>query len=401
MKKMSVRIFSLASLGLVSSFACANGLQLPAQSASGLGVAYAGSATVAEDVTTAYANPAGLVMLPGRQAAVVLLADDSSYRFRDQGSTGLGIGGGNGGDAGSLQLPAAAYLSWQLNGRWTAGLAISSPFGLKTEYDTAWTGRYQAIGHELKTRNINPSLAYQWSERLSLGFGLNYQRAEFSSSALDAAGNLDAFKGDAGAWGWNVGALWNLSPAMRLGASYRSGLRHKLQGHDQLSGQDANLRLELPASFTFSVWQQLSERWEAMGDLSWIGNGSLDPWVAQAGNGTQLFSRDPGLRNTWRLAWGAAYKSSENLKYRFGLAYARSAVGEGGRTAALPTNGELWFSLGAQWRPFKNAAFDLGYAYRYMRDARIEQGNAGNTAVLRGEYDARAHLLGLQYTQSF
>jgi len=38
---------------------------------------------------------------------------------------------------------------------------MSAPFGLKTEYDSTWAGRTQAIKSELKTINLNPSIAWQ------------------------------------------------------------------------------------------------------------------------------------------------------------------------------------------------------------------------------------------------
>lgn len=43
------------------------------------------------------------------------------------------------------------------------------------EYDPGWMGRFQAIKSDLKTLNVNPSLAYRVSNALSVGFGVNYQ----------------------------------------------------------------------------------------------------------------------------------------------------------------------------------------------------------------------------------
>lgn len=389
---------------LLMSLSCgvfAAGLQLPEQNASGLGVAYAGSAAVAENASTVYFNPAGLSLLPGRQVSLGLAGEKSGYRFSNRGSSGLGVGGGNGGDAGSVLGVPNAYLSWQVAPRWTAGLGISTPFGLKTDYDGGWVGRYQALKTELKTLNVNPAVAYQVTDSLSLGAGLNYQRAELQMSYLTAAGALSSFKGDDTAWGWNAGALWTLSPAMRVGIAYRSALKYRLDGTQQ-PAQPATLRLDLPDNLTLSVWQQVSDRWEAMGDLSWTGWNSINRLdVVSRNGGGQLASESLGLRNSWRFAWGAAYKASDAWKYKFGVAYERSPVLAGERTAALPDNDRIWLSLGAQWRPLPQAVIDLGYAYIYMRDARINQGNVGNTAVLRGQYDAGVHVLGLQYTQGF
>jgi long-chain fatty acid transport protein len=86
------------------------------------------------------------------------------------------------------------------------------------------------------------------------------------------------------------------------------------------------------------------------------------------------------------------------------MAYDRSPVRDSTRSARVPDNNRIWLSLGAQWKPAKDSTLDVGYAYLYVKDPRIEQVKTfapGVTATLRGRYDAGAHLLGVQYTQGF
>jgi long-chain fatty acid transport protein len=47
------------------------------------------------------------------------------------------------------------------------------------------------------------------------------------------AGPLVTLKGDDASWGWNAGALFTLSPAMRVGIAYRSAIKHRLEGTHQ------------------------------------------------------------------------------------------------------------------------------------------------------------------------
>ena len=120
-----------------------------------------------------------------------------------------------------------AYLSGQLTkdlflgvgyfGAVRAGYRIRSLNGPSTGLLGAML---QAIKSEIKTININPSIAYRVSDKVSLGFGLNYQTidAELTKFKLGAIGS----RADDSAWGWNAGALFTLSPAMRVGFSYRS-----------------------------------------------------------------------------------------------------------------------------------------------------------------------------------
>jgi len=53
------------------------------------------------------------------------------------------------------------------------GIGLSAPFGLNTEYDPGWVGRFQSIKFDIKTYNINPSIAWKVNDKVALGFGIN------------------------------------------------------------------------------------------------------------------------------------------------------------------------------------------------------------------------------------
>src|SRR4051812_49854122 len=85
---------------------------LQEQNASGLGHAYAGGAAAAEDVSTIFYNPAGLVRLQSTQVVVAANAICPSARFHDNGSRPAALQplGGTGGDAGSCGFVPNMYL---------------------------------------------------------------------------------------------------------------------------------------------------------------------------------------------------------------------------------------------------------------------------------------------------
>jgi len=416
MKKMTLRVLPALLLTAFSGVASAAAFQLLEQNASGLGVSYAGSAAIADNASTIFFNPAGMTLLPGRQVSLGVSIIGPSYRFRNRGSSGTGLlaglNGGNGGDAGGWAGVPNAFLSWQLGSRWVVGLGISAPFGLATKYDDRWVGRFHSIKSEIRTININPSLAYKLNDTVSLGFGLNYQsiEAEMGNMRPIAPGvfRLSRLEGDDAGWGWNAGALFTLSPAMRVGVSYRSSIQYELEGKQTVTGVatiPARAKLLLPDTFILSVWQQVSDRWEAMGDLSYTHWSTLDKLkVYNRTNGALLGVEDFKYQNSWRIAWGAAYKYSDAWKMKFGIAHDRTPTTDTYRAARAPDNNRLWLSLGAQWKPSATAVLDVGYAYLYVRDVEINQlknfGIAG-TATLRGKYDASAHILGVQYTLGF
>lgn len=398
MKKITVPIISAAITLAFSSAASAAAFQLLEQNASGLGVAYAGSAAVAENASTVFYNPAGLAQLSGIQLSVGMTGVGPSYRFQNQGSGGTLLGSGEGGNAGGWHAIPNLYVAGRAGSDVSLGLGISSPFGLATEYDAGWLGRTQAIKSEIRTINVNPSLAYRINDRLSLGIGLNYQTLNAEMTSYTPSG-LYRVKGDDSAWGWNAGALLTLSPAMRLGLSYRSSVDYRLNGTRAVgtNSQSATADIKLPDSLTFSVWQQLSDRWEAMGDLSYTRWSSLDKLQIVGAFGTDI---EPfNYKNAWRVAWGGAYKANDAVKLKFGLAYDRTPVQDASRSARVPDNDRLWFSLGGQWASRNYGIFDIGYTYLYVRNPSIEQNKLGTT--LRGDYEAGAHLLGVQYSVGF
>lgn len=230
----------------------ASGFQLLEQNGSGIATAYAGSAAIADNASTIFFNPAGMTKLAAREFSVGLDAVRPSFKFSNNGTIITPATGTGTGDAGDWNYIPNAYLSWALNKDVFVGVGLSAPFGLRTEYDEGWVGRFQAIKFDIKTYNINPSIAWKVNDKVSLGFGINWQRMEaeyqryaavgmppFTNPAANAMVQntkvvLDA---DDDSWGWNAGVMIDLSPAMRLGISYRSTIKHTLEGTLKSSNQ--------------------------------------------------------------------------------------------------------------------------------------------------------------------
>jgi long-chain fatty acid transport protein len=388
MKTMTLRTVPALLLVAFSGAASAAAFQLLEQNASGLGTAYAGSAAVADNASTVFFNPAGMTQLTGFQRSAGVTGVGPSYQYRS--NTGVESGG----DAGGWKAVPNAYMSWQMTKDLYLGFGVSAPFGLATEYNSTWAGQALAIKSEIKTINFNPSVAYRVNDKVSLGFGINYQTID--GELTRNPGALVTLKGDDTSWGWNAGALFTLSPAMRVGVAYRSAIKHRLEG--TINGAlPIRADVELPDTFTLSVWQQVSDRWEAMGDLSFTRWSTLQRFdvYRRADSfllpGSEVFNYD----DSWRIAWGAAYKLNDAAKLKFGIAYDRTPVRNESRSPRVPDNDRLWLSLGAQWNAGSYGKFDLGYSYLYVKDPSITQ------APLNGKYDASAHIVGLQYSVGF
>ncbi len=406
--------------------ASASGFQLLEQNASGLGNSYAGSAAVADNASTVFYNPAGMTQLSGLQVSGGLTAVGTSFKYTNEGSTNTGAlaNTGNGGDGGGVGFIPNGYVSWAMSKDLYLGLGIGAPFGLRTEYNDRWVGSAQSTYFDVKTYNINPSIAYRVNEVVSIGGGLNWQRVEADYRRLVnvTTGSTSPLKLtlEDDSWGWNIGALFNISPETKVGVSYRSKVKFHTTGKIDISGpaasnsSDAKADITLPDTFILSLTQKLSDKWEILGDASWTGWGSI-PKVdiirasaTQNGflqSGSLAQTLDTEFRDTWRFALGANYKLNSNLILKGGIAYDQTPVkGASTRLVSLPDNNRTWFSTGVQWKASKSTTLDVGAAYLYVKDAQIDNNQSAaalNRGYIKGTYEDSAWILGAQVSMAF
>ncbi|GAA5171315.1 OmpP1/FadL family transporter [Viridibacterium curvum] len=419
-KKLICRSVASALPFLMAGAAQASGFQLLEQNASGLGNSYAGSAAVSENASIIFFNPAGMTRLQKREVSLGGNYIKPSYKFSNDGTVNTPApAGSDGADAGDPALVPNSYGSYGLTDNLYFGVGVSVPFGLKTEYSPDWAGRFQALSFDIKTLNINPSLAYKIGDRFSLGFGLNWQNMEAQYIRQAAVNNAVtqnttiSLNASSEAWGWNTGVLFKASDNMDIGLSYRSKVKHKLEGmltsSNQLVSPDvmAEARITLPDTMILSVRQKLSDDWEMLGDIShtyWSRINTV-PIVRTSGanEGTTAQTLDAHFRNTWRLALGATQTLDSAWKVKYGIAYDQSPVrSTEERLVSLPDNDRIWVSLGAQWKMDKSSTVDIGAAYLYLRETKIDnnQSTSGRGRVA-GVYSGNVTIFGAQYSLAF
>lgn len=466
MFKQTVVSWSVASaLLVISGSVAASGFALIEQSASSLGNAFAGGAASAEDASTIFYNPAGMSRLKGKQVVVVGNMIKPSMKFADNGTSAgasLQTAGGDGGDAGSWALVPNAYFVMEVNPQTRVGLGINAPFGLQTEYDSTWIGRFQAIKSKIQTINLNPSVSYDINETVSLGAGLNYQRikgdlssavnyaaavystagilgfgsvtAANAAAAASAAGQGEgttAIGGSDAAWGYNLGVLFKVSPQTRIGLAYRSTIKYDLSGSVSFSANrptattlsssfgllapaaaagiaaatadgPVNLAIKMPDSFSASVFHQLNDKWDIMADATWTGWSGFQQLQVVRSSGAVLQTVQENWNDTWRVSVGTNHHYNEQWTARAGLAYDQTPTSDPFRTARIPDGNRTWLSLGGQYKPNKESAVDFGYAHVFVSDAAISQNQAAAGAgVLNGTYSDSVDILSVQYAHNF
>jgi long-chain fatty acid transport protein len=425
--------------------------QLAENSPAGLGNAFAGGAAIAEDASTVWYNPAGMSQLPGRQTAVgghvIMYSAEFSKTSATLSSTfgGGAISGGNGGDLGRTGLVPNVYYTQQIDDRLSLGLGVNAPFGLVTDYDDGWVGRYHADRSQVKTININPSTAYRVNDQLSLGAGLNIQRIEaVLTNAVDygtictavpgvqgceAPGALDGnarVEADNTAFGFNLGMLWQAGENTRFGLAYRSKISHKLEGSSILAAPNATAAataaalgiansavqayVTLPETISVSLFHQLSGEWSVMGDVTRTRWSRLPELRIDFLDTTQSDSVVTfALEDVNRYSVGATYSPGGNWSYRMGVAFDESPTPNAEfRSARLPDDDRTWLALGASHRYSETMSVDLSFVHIRVDDADINKSagtSSANENFLRGNlvgsYEADINIVSAQARWAF
>lgn len=446
-RQCTVGAILLGGIGLTGAQTIhAAGFALIEQSVSGMGTAYAGAAATADSVDTLYFNPAGITYLPGTHigAAVHLIVPQT--KFQNTGSTfaigGGAIPGGNGGDAGGPAAVPHMYLSHQLNDRTWLGMAINAPFGLTTEYDDDWVGRYHAIKSQVKTININPSIAFKASDQVSLAVGVSamYLEGEFTNAvdfgtlnqiplalgglggALGPAGpgqadGRAAIDGDSWGFGFNVGALFELSSDTRVGIHYRSEVEQNIEGNVVFtlptpalgaifSNAAVKSNVTLPATASISGVHQVNDEWAVMADYTWTGWSSIPELRFDFANSLPDGVTTFGWKDTSRISLGTTFSpSGRSWTYRFGVAYDESPVrNAASRTPRLPDADRIWLAIGAGFELSENLKLDIGYAHLFFDDPQIAKTGASEDltrGALNGTYDSSVDILSIEASYMF
>lgn len=406
-----------ALMGAFAQGAFAGGFGIGTQSGSGVGNAFAGGAAAAEDASVAWYNPAGMSLLPrGKQVTGALHILKPSFKFQNQGSTGLyaAPGSGDGGDGGDWAYVPNGFFTMDINPRWNFGLALNVPFGLKTEYDNGWRGRLTALKSEIKTLNINPSLAYRVNDAFSIGGGISIQKIEAELSSFAGAAGISNLSADDMGYGFNIGVMAQVTPATRLGVHYRSRIEYDLEGTATFSAapvgnSNVSADLKVPDSLSFSIFHALDPKWELMGDITRTGWDSVQQLrvVRSSGPlaGATLTTLQFQWKDTWRYGVGANYKLSGDTKLRFGLALDKTPTNDLHRTPRLPDQDRTWVAFGVQHRVSKAGVLELGYAHEFIKDARVSNNVPGFTncaaGCLNGSFENQADIFTVQYSHSF
>ena len=453
------RISALA-IGIAGALACgqvqAAAFQLKENSVKAQGRAMAGAASAKGDASVVANNPAMMSTFDRATLQGDVTAIDLSFEFEGSGYAASGtplqqpLTGGDGGNAGGVSpVPAMSFIL-PLEGSFeylTLGAMVSAPFGLKTEYDDGWQGRYHALNSDVKIIDLTLAASVELGDHFSAGLGAVIERSDVTlSNAIDFGtalcgnpatqalcfmpnpitgpfgpqkndGEVEVHGTDT-SLGFIAGLSWRPTDAVSIGYSYRSEVDHELTGDADFTvptnvatilaatGQyvdtGALAKLTTPNVHTLSATWQATERFALMAETSRTGWSSLREIRIEFDNPRQADSaEDYNWKDSWFYTVGGEYKFSDSFTFRAGVARDDSPISRPHRTPRMPDQDRMWYSLGLTWAATEHLEVSASYVKIDLVDTPEVDIRSSSGSRLVGDYDGGADLYGISAQYKF
>ena len=325
----------------------------------------------------------------------------------------------------------------RINERWSAGLSINAPFGLETRWDTGTfpplTGNIplppppagpggsvpaspQPTQSTLQTLDFSPTVSYAISDELAVAVGADLYWVK--SAKLNSS--ITQLEGDGTGLGFNISALYAKGP-FSAGINFHSSSTVTVDGSYSVlnptmvligalqPSQTAELDLELPWRLQLGIRYELTPALAA--EFDWTRNGwSGFDQIQVKGDlvGASLFEDVNNWEDANAYRLGLTYQLREPTQLRFGYAYDETPQGDAHFSARVPDNDRHLFGIGVGHNLGDGWQVEAGYMYvmfedRNYRSATAYLGGAeiNGTDAINGDYEANAHLIGLEVSKSF
>ena len=357
------------------------------------------------DLSAFYYNPATLTGMPGLQ----VMAGGTFIIPSVEIVTHTGAVAATNSIKDNLFFPPHFYLSYQALDRVWVGLGFYSPFGLGTEFNQGWPGRFNNIATFITTFDINPTVAVKITDWLSGGIGLDIMYFSLKMQRvlpIPIIGNQETtLRGDSFGVGFNVGFQAKPLDCLALGVSYRSQVRQDVGGSAIFSpanslNSTASGTILLPDEiFTGVMYQPIKPLSLEVG-LVWTNWSLFKKLDIKFDNALGTLSEPKTWHNTLRPQMGVEYKALSWLDLRFGYAYDQEPVPDKYADYIVPVVGDrhtFGFGAGFRWQAF---TFDLSYNYIFLPDKTVH--GSRSVGVLPSDYQERdVHLVGLSLSYKF
>ena len=435
-KLIPKRLFLLMVTTCFSHYVHAAAFQLWEQDAASIGNYHAGRAAIAADASTAFYNPAGLVNIENQQLVIGLVPITMDFKF--DGDIAVGMVDAEGtpthttAQGGTFNLVPDFHYAAPLLDNLVFGVSVVIPFGLNTDYGKQSIVRYAGTLTSLQVIDISPALGFAITDKLSIGAGLDINKADlevdmvatlFNSPLNDTDSTNTASSNTA--FGYHVGLLYQFTPKTRIGLAYQSKTTyHFRDGDSKFEGPLANLDtgdggiqksenfktdMVLPATTTLSFFHKINPVWDVMATVSYTQWNVFDEVVLKnvagideenetSNNITVVIPQN--YRNTWNYTVGANYHINEEWFLRGGLGYDQTPSNDQDRNIQLPDADRYVAAMGVHYQALKTLGFDLGWSHFFAGDTSLDvtQQVGAQVTTTDGNVHGNADVYGFQVT---
>jgi len=424
----------LSSLVVASLFSYANvsfaaAFQLWEQDGASIGNYHAGRSAEANDASTAFYNPAGLVRIPNQQ--LVAAVDPISTNFLYDGTIVVDLMIDNEpmytkGQGGSLNFVPSLHYSAPIFSNLVFGLSVIAPFGLETNYGKESYVRYAATRTGLQIVDISPSVGFAITKKWSIGAGADFQYSEANfdlvATAWDPVLDTNATNSLSGhGTGFHAGILYQPTENTRIGLSYHSKVTHHLDdGTSKFTGELANggeggvqenenlyTTATIPATTSLSVFSAINKTWDLMTTISYTewsvfeniylyNVSGIDENIEESNTITVIIPQN--YCNTWNFSLGANYHVNEQWFIRTGAGYDKTPSNDEDRNLQLPDADRWAVALGAHFQPNEKVGLDVGWTHFFSNTVPVTstQQVGGQITTLNGEVTGNGDVFGVQ-----
>jgi long-chain fatty acid transport protein len=323
----------------------------------------------------------------------------------------------------------AGYLTHQFSHRFAAGIGVFAPYGLTTEWDPGFPGRYLAYKTTLASIYVQPTVAFEIVPGLQLGVGADYVHSSAQvHRRLDAAAQSETVSGttitlamlgvppntdfaDVGfdvsgdGWGGHAGVLWKPTDRLSLGARYLSQVKVNFSGTatfdpvatgitfgpgnpfgaptgatleqvlflgagNLLSKQGASTTITMPAQLVAGVAFQVTPSLNLMADWQWTNWATFKSLNLHLAVADSTLSEYEHYGNTNAIRAGFDWQAARSIVIRGGLLTHNGAAPDQTVTPILPEGQRFEGTVGAGIQLTNSLRLDLAYQYIQQQDRR-------------------------------
>lgn len=388
------------AVALVPCLTNAAGFQLNAQSATGLGRAFAGDAVMADSAAIVAKNSAAMAYIEQPTLSVGAIYIDSGIDVSNVSYTPM-IGNtetldDQSLDAGTL-VPNLHYVHPIQGSKFTLGATVHSNFGTDVEFDDSFEADEFGGKTALSSINVGLAVAYELSEKINLGAGLDviYGEGEIHRK------NLLDVDADGFGLGANIGATYQVNENNRFGITYRYSPDIEVEGDITKGGVPADkMNVPLPDTLEFSGWHQLNEQWAFHYSLQWVNWSEFDSLTSDSYDDS---IKEYQWKDAGHVSVGGTYTMSKDVVLRAGYMYDISPTDEL-TSLSIPDVNRHWVTVGGTYHFTDNNSVDVGIGFIIGESQNIDESLTtipGTSSNITADVSADAVLLGVQYQHRF